>query len=96
MHVTTTNDCLCVQVCDLGSAKTLEKALQQSTIVGSYAYMAPEVRLRSNRSSFLKVELCLHIVCSKIYLCGLNMLGELSICDPFSINHSYTGGLEPG
>ena len=32
------------QICDLGSARNLEHTVQQTTIIGTYAWMAPEVR----------------------------------------------------
>ena len=31
------------QICDLGSARRLEDTVKQTTIVGTYAWMAPEV-----------------------------------------------------
>jgi len=32
------------QICDLGSARTLQHTTKQTTVVGTYAYIAPEVR----------------------------------------------------
>ena len=34
---------LFLQICDLGSARTFEHTAHQTTIVGTYAWMAPEV-----------------------------------------------------
>jgi len=31
------------QICDLGSARSLEHTARQTTAVGTYAWMAPEV-----------------------------------------------------
>jgi len=36
------NVCL-FQICDLGSARNLQHATKQTTVVGTYAWMAPEV-----------------------------------------------------
>ena len=33
-----------LQICDLGSARRLDQTVRQTTAVGTYAWMAPEVR----------------------------------------------------
>ena len=38
---------LLLQICDLGSARRLDQTVKQTTAIGTYAWMAPEVRVSS-------------------------------------------------